>query len=63
MLGANLWVIEKTRALLVEDLPALILLLRENGYDVVNDCALTGFSRVFITDPFGNWIELMERLL
>jgi catechol 2,3-dioxygenase-like lactoylglutathione lyase family enzyme len=47
-------------ALLVEDLRALVVLLRERGIEVVDDDALEGFMRVYVADPFGNRIELME---
>jgi catechol 2,3-dioxygenase-like lactoylglutathione lyase family enzyme len=47
-------------ALLVEDLRALIVLLRERGVQVIDDDALEGFMRVYVADPFGNRIELME---
>jgi catechol 2,3-dioxygenase-like lactoylglutathione lyase family enzyme len=47
-------------ALLVEDLRALVALLRERGIQVVDDEALEGFMRVYVADPFGNRIELME---
>ena len=49
-------------ALLVEDLSSLVALLRENGYGVTDDDSLEGFSRVYVSDPFGNRIELMEPL-
>ena len=47
-------------ALLVEDLRALVALLRERGIQVIDDEALEGFMRVYVADPFGNRIELME---
>jgi catechol 2,3-dioxygenase-like lactoylglutathione lyase family enzyme len=47
-------------ALLVENLPALVELLRAKGYPVVDNQELPNFSRVFVSDPFGNRIELME---
>ena len=46
-------------ALLVQDLPALIERLRQAGVEVIED-SLAGYSRVFVADPFGNRIELME---
>jgi hypothetical protein len=49
-------------ALLVEDLRSLVALLLERGIPVVNDNALEGFFRVYVSDPFGNRIELMEPL-
>ena len=47
-------------ALLVEDLSDLILHLRHLGIDVRDDEPLDGFQRVYVDDPFGNRIELME---
>jgi catechol 2,3-dioxygenase-like lactoylglutathione lyase family enzyme len=49
-------------ALLVEDLDGLIAVLHNNGYEVIDDDALEGFLRVYVSDPFGNRIELMEPL-
>ena len=49
-------------ALLVEDLRQLVALLREHGISVEVDDALDGFFRVYVSDPFGNRIELMEPL-
>jgi catechol 2,3-dioxygenase-like lactoylglutathione lyase family enzyme len=46
-------------ALLVRDLPALAARLRVAGVEVVED-ALEGHDRVYVADPFGNRIELME---
>jgi catechol 2,3-dioxygenase-like lactoylglutathione lyase family enzyme len=46
-------------ALLVEDLPGLVTLLRAQGYSVTDD-AVDGLVRAFVADPFGNRIELME---
>ena len=47
-------------AFIVEDLPALVVRLREAGCRVVDDEPLDGFDRVYADDPFGNRIELME---
>lgn len=47
-------------ALLVEDLPGLIERLRNAGIDVSEDEPLAGYFRVYVTDPFGNRLELME---
>jgi catechol 2,3-dioxygenase-like lactoylglutathione lyase family enzyme len=49
-------------ALLVEDLRNLVAKLRDNGYVVIDDDALEGFFRVYVSDPFGNRVELMEPL-
>jgi catechol 2,3-dioxygenase-like lactoylglutathione lyase family enzyme len=49
-------------ALLVEDLPALVARLHEAGVAVVEDEPLPGYDRVYVADPFGNRIELLEPL-
>lgn len=47
-------------ALVVEDLASLVFRLRDKGYAVVDDDALEGYFRIFVSDPFGNRLELME---
>jgi catechol 2,3-dioxygenase-like lactoylglutathione lyase family enzyme len=47
-------------ALLVSDLGALVELLRTQGYVLRNDEPLEGYDRIYVDDPFGNRIELME---
>ncbi|MGH8234342.1 MAG: VOC family protein [Rhodanobacteraceae bacterium] len=47
-------------ALQVVDLPSLIKRLSAHGYVVRDDEPLEGFHRVYVDDPFGNRIELME---
>jgi catechol 2,3-dioxygenase-like lactoylglutathione lyase family enzyme len=47
-------------ALLVEDLSALERLLRSLGYSVHDDEPLEGSHRIYVDDPFGNRIELLE---
>ena len=47
-------------ALLVADLAALVERLRSHGIAIVDDEPLEGFVRVYVADPFGNRIELME---
>jgi catechol 2,3-dioxygenase-like lactoylglutathione lyase family enzyme len=49
-------------ALLVEGLRQLVALLPGHGISVEADDALDGFFRVYVSDPFGNRIELMEPL-
>jgi catechol 2,3-dioxygenase-like lactoylglutathione lyase family enzyme len=49
-------------ALLVEDLPALVRHLADRGVEVVRDEPLPGYDRVYVADPFGNRIELLEPL-
>jgi catechol 2,3-dioxygenase-like lactoylglutathione lyase family enzyme len=46
-------------ALLVRELPALIARLRQAGVAVVDD-PLAGYQRVYVSDPFGNRLELLE---
>lgn len=47
-------------ALLVRGLRPLAQRLRDAGVDVVDDDSLPGRERVYVTDPFGNRLELME---
>jgi catechol 2,3-dioxygenase-like lactoylglutathione lyase family enzyme len=47
-------------ALLVEGLSELVERLRAAGYEVLSDEPLAGYERVYVSDPFGNRIELME---
>ena len=48
-------------ALLVDDLAALVAAMSEADVVVVDDEPLEGYLRVYVDDPFGNRIELMER--
>lgn len=48
-------------ALLVEGLNELAEKCRNAGYEVVSDEPLEGYNRVYVSDPFGNRIELMEK--
>lgn len=47
-------------ALIVEDLASLSAALGKAGFPVRTDEPLAGFARVYVDDPFGNRIELME---
>jgi catechol 2,3-dioxygenase-like lactoylglutathione lyase family enzyme len=47
-------------ALLVTDLPELQAKLEASGYILKDDEPLEGFRRVYVDDPFGNRVELME---
>jgi len=47
-------------ALLVQGLGDLLRRLREAGVAVVEDDPLPGCDRAFVSDPFGNRLELME---
>ena len=49
-------------AFIVTDLAALVTVLKSHGYAVVEDQPLEGYDRVYVDDPFGNRIELMEVL-
>ena len=49
-------------ALLVDDLAALAAACRRAGHSVVSAEPLEGFQHVYVSDPFGNRIELMERI-
>ena len=46
--------------LLVNGLQRLIAELRRAGYAVTTDEPLEGYLRVYVNDPFGNRLELME---
>lgn len=47
-------------AFVVEDLRNMEAVLRSGGYVVRSDEPLEGCYRIFVDDPFGNRIELME---
>ena len=47
-------------AFIVRDLPALIERCEKEGYEVVGDEPLEGYSRVYVLDPFGNRLEFLE---
>jgi catechol 2,3-dioxygenase-like lactoylglutathione lyase family enzyme len=47
-------------ALIVDDLPALKAALAAAGFALRADEPLEGYDRIFVDDPFGNRIELME---
>jgi catechol 2,3-dioxygenase-like lactoylglutathione lyase family enzyme len=49
-------------ALIVDDLQALASTLKRHGCRVVEDQPLEGYNRLYVDDPFGNRIELMEPL-
>ena len=49
-------------ALLVDDLPALVSRLVASGVAVRDDEELEGYDRVYVDDPFGNRLELLEPL-
>lgn len=47
-------------ALIVEGLASLSAALAKAGHPVRSDEPLEGYTRVFVDDPFGNRLELME---
>src|SRR5215213_2649931 len=47
-------------ALLVEGLDELAARCQAAGHPIVQDEPLAGYRRVYVSDPFGNRIELME---
>ena len=47
-------------ALLVTDLETLVARLKQHNVHVIDDDPLEGYLRVYVADPFGNRIELME---
>ena len=47
-------------AFLVSDLPGLVKDLKARGCAVAEDQPLQGYDRVYVDDPFGNRIELLE---
>ncbi len=50
-------------AFIVEQLDSLITKLQQAGYEVdLSQPSLTGYKRAHVFDPFGNRLELMERL-
>jgi catechol 2,3-dioxygenase-like lactoylglutathione lyase family enzyme len=46
--------------LLVSDLEALKVALRDGGYTLRDDEPLEGYDRIYVDDPFGNRLELLE---
>lgn len=49
-------------AFLVEDLGGLKTAIEAAGHTLKSDELLDGYSRIYVDDPFGNRIELMEPL-
>jgi catechol 2,3-dioxygenase-like lactoylglutathione lyase family enzyme len=47
-------------AIVTDDLPALAAALEASGHPVTPDCAIAGVARVFVDDPFGNRVELIQ---
>ena len=46
----------------VDDLDGLCTLLRANGIETAFDVPFQGYSRCHLRDPFGNRVELMQRI-
>ena len=49
-------------AFLVKSLSDLVIKLTEAGYSVVRDQQIPGYDRVYVNDPFGNRIELLQQI-
>jgi catechol 2,3-dioxygenase-like lactoylglutathione lyase family enzyme len=49
-------------AFLVQDLVSLVASLERAGVAARQDEPLPGYARVYVDDPFGNRIELMEKV-
>ena len=49
-------------ALIVENVRALAAAVRAAGHPVIDDEPLAGYDRVYVSDPFGNRIDLMQPL-
>ncbi|MHB8669056.1 MAG: VOC family protein [Acidimicrobiales bacterium] len=47
-------------ALLVTDLASLLRTLSDGGVPIVEDEPIAGYHRVYVSDPFGNRVELLE---
>lgn len=47
--------------LLVDDLQVIAARCREQGQEIVLDAAIEGYDRIFVNDPFGNRIEILQR--
>jgi catechol 2,3-dioxygenase-like lactoylglutathione lyase family enzyme len=47
-------------AFIVEDVRGLAAAVAAAGHAVVDDEPLEGYDRIYVKDPFGNRIELME---
>jgi hypothetical protein len=47
-------------AFLVRCISVIIERLKRSGHDVIDDEPLEDFTRIYVDDPFGNRIELLE---
>jgi catechol 2,3-dioxygenase-like lactoylglutathione lyase family enzyme len=48
--------------LLVSDLKAIAERCRKAGHEIYQGPAIEGFERIFVKDPFGNRIELLQQV-
>jgi len=48
--------------LLVSDLASIVARYRQQGFEQIDEAPLPGSQRVFLQDPFGNRLELIENL-
>jgi catechol 2,3-dioxygenase-like lactoylglutathione lyase family enzyme len=48
--------------LLVEDLDELVSRCEQSGYEIATGKGLGSYRQVYVTDPFGNRLELLERI-
>src|SRR5215467_9203845 len=46
--------------LLVENLEPLVMRLRDAGYEVIGAEPMPGYNHIYVHDPFGNRLELLE---
>lgn len=46
----------------VSDIDGIEHRARQGGYRIASDEPLPGYKRIFVYDPFGNRIELMEMI-
>jgi catechol 2,3-dioxygenase-like lactoylglutathione lyase family enzyme len=46
----------------VSDLRTIVERCGERGVTIADDAPLDGYARIFVSDPFGNRIELMQKL-
>jgi len=46
--------------LLVKNLESLVVRLRDAGYAVISGEPMTGYNHIYVNDPFGNRLELLE---
>src|SRR5207248_2679628 len=48
-------------ALLVRDLPSLSAQLKDAGFQITEAEPLQGYDHIYVNDPFGNRLELLQR--